>query len=456
MKPARRVTIGYIAMAVTITAALAMASHRGARLKADTTYGAARHSPLTRESLTGSFDAGIRNVVVQWDPRDPRSPDARRAALMAFVYETYDASAWIPQSLFDSNFITQAVAGDIETIVSERAGLVRWRDNPLVPAFGMAPNADSGSPLRWTVNCLTCHMAEIDGVAYFGAGTKTFDDVWLGEALKRLTNEPWRGRLRGTRDYDVAQQANRILNSHHHDKIDSLTRGRSTAFAASHVEFFMRQHGGQMPGVAEVGRGDVKTPPLWHAAAKLTAGRWYTDGSFHGRLPLMATSMELEKDRPFDALVSVVVPRIKDEFDTVITRLRPPPYPYAIDRALADRGRRLFESRELDARAVTARATDAATSTGLTRIVTSGPMAPDSTSSRTGSSTRSTTARWWRRGRSAGVTAMRPRHRTRLLAIRREEREPPCADRVPEDALKRGPTEGGHYVRSVGSGFSRT
>jgi hypothetical protein len=125
MKPARRVTIGCIAMAVAITAALAMASHRGARLKADTTYGAARDTPFTRESLTGSFDAGIRNVVVQWDPRDPRSPDARRAALMAFVYETYDASAWIPQSLFDSNFITQAVAGDIETIVSERAGLVQ-------------------------------------------------------------------------------------------------------------------------------------------------------------------------------------------------------------------------------------------------------------------------------------------------------------------------------------------
>jgi len=145
--------------------------------------------------------------------------------------------------------------------------------------------------------------------------------------------------------------------------------------------------------------------------------------------------MELEKDRPFDALVRVVVPRIKDEFDSAVSRLRPPPYPYAIDRALAERGRRLFESRELDARAVTARTTDAATSTGLTRIVTSGPMAPDSTSCRTGSSTRSTTARWWRRGRSAGVTAMRPRHRTRLLAIRREEREPPCADRVPEDAL---------------------
>jgi hypothetical protein len=303
--------------------------------------------PLTRDALSLAFDSGLRNTVIQWDDDDPRSLEERRRSLFEFVYETYDASAWIPQSLFDANFVTQAVAGDMDTIVRERIGLVRWRDNPLVPAFGMAPNAGSGEPLRWTVNCLVCHTAEIDGVAYFGAGTKVFDDVWLGEALKRLTTEPWRGRLRGTADYDVAQDANRILNSHHHDKIDSLTRGRSTAFAASHVEFYMRQHGNRMPAVADVGRGDVKTPPLWHTAAKLPVGRWYTDGSFHGEFPLMASSMELEKDRPFDALVNVVVPRIKREFESVVAHLRPPVYPYGIDAALAERGRVLFESRTL-------------------------------------------------------------------------------------------------------------
>jgi mono/diheme cytochrome c family protein len=199
--------------------------------------------------------------------------------------------------------------------------------------------------LQWTVNCLVCHTAEIDGVAYFGAGTKTFDDWWLGEALKRLTSEPWLGRLRGSPDYDIAAEANRILRSHHHDQIDSLTRARSTAFAASHVELFMRNHDNRMPAVSEVGRGDVKTPPLWHTAAKAPIGRWYTDGSFHGPFPLMASSMELEKDRSFDTLVASVIPRIKQEFDTVIRHLRPPPYPYAIDRRLAERGRALFNSR---------------------------------------------------------------------------------------------------------------
>ena len=199
----------------------------------------------------------------------------------------------------------------------------------------------------WTVNCLVCHTAEIDGVAYFGAGTKTFDDLWLGESLKRLTSQRWRGRLRGTSGYDVAAEANRILTSHHHDKIDSMTRGRSTAFSASHVELFMRNNDGQMPSVDDVGRGDVKTPPLWHTAAKMPVERWYSDGSFHGRLPLMASSMELEKDRGFDALVDVVIPRIKDGFESVIRDLRPPPYPYDIDQTMAERGQALFDSHEL-------------------------------------------------------------------------------------------------------------
>jgi len=301
--------------------------------------------PVTRERLSSTFDAGIRNLVIEWDGGDVRPAAARRAALFGFMYETYDASAWIPQSLFDSNLVTQAVIGDVDTIVGQKVGLVLWRDNPMVPAFGMAPNVTRREPLRWTVNCLVCHMAEIDGVAYFGAGTKTFDELWLGEALKRLTSEPWRGRLSsGSGDRAIAAEAHRILNSHHHDKIDSLTRARSTAFAASHVELYMRTHGNTMPGVNDVGRGDVKTPPLWHTAAKMRKRRWYTDGSFRGPFPLMASSMELEKDRPFDALAQVVVPRIKEEFESVIQYLRPPRYPYAIDPVLAARGRELFNS----------------------------------------------------------------------------------------------------------------
>jgi len=57
--------------------------------------------------------------------------------------------------------------------------------------------------------------------------------------------------------------------------------------------------------------------------------------------------MELEKDRPFDALIEVVVPTIKQEFESVVRHLRPPRYPYEIDRTLATRGRELFYSKDV-------------------------------------------------------------------------------------------------------------
>lgn len=331
----RSLRIAAVAAVVVITGILAM-SHW---------WSSAAAAPLSRNELAASFNSDIRNLVVRWDPDDPRPVAEQRAALFAFVHETYRTSAWIPQSVFEWNRFTRAIAGDVDTIIRDKVGLVPWRENKAVPAYGMAPSLDPDKPLRWTVNCLVCHTAEIDGVAYFGAGTKTFDDKWLGEALKVLTDDKWLQFAPGhAADRATAANAHRILNSHHHDKIDSLTRARSTAFAASHVELYMRPHGGVMPRVDEVGRGDVKTPPLWHTVAKMPSRRWYSDGSFHGRFPLMASSMELEKDRPFDDLVGFVVPTIKQEFDSVISHLRPPRYPYAIDRELANKGKRLFYS----------------------------------------------------------------------------------------------------------------
>jgi hypothetical protein len=298
------------------------------------------------ESLRTTFGSDMRNVVYRWSEADPRAHAEQQQALFDFVYQTYDSSAWIPQSLFERNLLTQTVVGDVDAIVRDRVGLVLWPDNPRVMAFGMAPSRSTGQPLMWTVNCLVCHTAEIDGVIYFGAGTKVFDDRVLGDALKLLAREAAASSAAShPADQMHVVRALRILTSHHHDKIDSLTRARSTAFAASHVELYMRPHDGAMPATDAVGRGDTKTPPLWHTAAKMPHGRWYADGSFHGRIPLMASSMELEKDRSFDSLVDVVIPRIKSEFETVVQHLRAPPYPYEIDRELAERGRRLFYSK---------------------------------------------------------------------------------------------------------------
>ncbi|MEO8258219.1 MAG: hypothetical protein ABI868_12805 [Acidobacteriota bacterium] len=309
-------------------------------------------SHATRAGLDASFPDDIRNLIYSWDPDDRRPASERTRLLRDFIYETFESSAWIPQSLFEHNVVVQAVVGDVDTIVREKVGLVLWPENALIKAYGMAPGfAPEGvppQPLKWTVNCVLCHTAEIDGRAYFGAGTKVFDEKVLGDALKLLTH-PSRRLTAGWHSTDdrLTGLAHDILTRHHHDKIDALTRGRSTAFAASHVELYMRPHGGRMPAEAEVGRGDVKVPPLWHTAAKLPAGRWYVDGSFHGSFPLMASSMELEKDRSFDTLEALVLPKIKEEFATIVRHLRPPPYPYAIDGELAARGRSLFYSADV-------------------------------------------------------------------------------------------------------------
>jgi hypothetical protein len=237
------------------------------------------------------------------------------------------------------------VVGDSATIIRDRIGLSVWPENRLARAYGMAPNPDPAQPLGWTVNCLACHTAEIDGVVYFGAGSKVLDEKMLADTVKLVTSQAGRRVLAANgADGRAAEHAHKVMVRHHHERLDPITRGRSTAFPASHVEMYMRSHNGVMPAPTEVRRGDVKTPPLWHTAAKLPFGRWYCDGSFHGEFPLMASSMELELDQSFDKLATAVLPIIKRDFRSVLAYLRPPAYPYPVDRALAAEGRRLFES----------------------------------------------------------------------------------------------------------------
>src|SRR5882762_2514957 len=85
---------------------------------------AAEPRTASRAALEASFEADIRNLVYTWDPDDLRPPEDRARALREFIYETFESSAWIPQSLFEGNLVTQAVVGDVDTNVREKVGLV--------------------------------------------------------------------------------------------------------------------------------------------------------------------------------------------------------------------------------------------------------------------------------------------------------------------------------------------
>jgi hypothetical protein len=303
---------------------------------------------VTRESLWRSFPADIREMVYRWDPRDPRSEDDRRRALFVFMYEGFDSAAWIPQSLFARKQLL-APFGDPDAIITRSIGLVGWPQNLASKTYGMAPELAPGRPLAWTANCITCHIAEIDGVVYFGAGGKVLDETLLKLAVQGLTDRRWRAQLLDNpQDVQTAAETNRIMRMHRFEPMDPITRGRSTAFAASHIEMHLRKNNWKFPDPSVVGRADIKPPPLWNTAAKKPFGRWYCDGSFRGEYPLLASSMELALDRSFDHLMVRVIPAIQTSFEGVIQHLRPPRYPYAIDRELAERGRTLFYSKRVN------------------------------------------------------------------------------------------------------------
>lgn len=303
---------------------------------------------VSADEMLARFESDTANMVYEWDPSDPRSSAERRRALFDFMNEDYGGAFWIPTSLLDGNVITRAVAGSQESIARDRVGLVLWPENEITRVYGVSPNFTSGEPLGFTSNCVLCHLAEIDGTVYLGAGNKLFDEKALVDALTRLTSRTGRSIIPlGSSDHAMAAKVNSVLKRRRHPKTDPLTRGRSTAYVGAHTEFHIRSHGGKLPGRDEVGRGDAKIPPLWHFSAKAPFDRWYVDGSFHGEIPLLASCMELFKDRPYEDLETLVVPAIEHGFRDVVARIRPPEYPYEIDRQLAARGRELFYSQEI-------------------------------------------------------------------------------------------------------------
>src|SRR5262245_9683112 len=56
--------------------------------------------PSSRSALESTFARDIRNLVYRWSADDLTPQRNRQSALFAFVYQTYDTSAWIPHSLF--------------------------------------------------------------------------------------------------------------------------------------------------------------------------------------------------------------------------------------------------------------------------------------------------------------------------------------------------------------------
>ena len=79
-------------------------------------------APMSREALVSAFDSSIRNLVVEWDPGDPRPDAERRKALFGFISRPTNRQHGFRSPCSTPNLITQAVVGDVDTIVGEKVG----------------------------------------------------------------------------------------------------------------------------------------------------------------------------------------------------------------------------------------------------------------------------------------------------------------------------------------------
>ena len=273
---------------------------------------------FTRETLADSFDSDIRNLVVEWSPDDPRPVAERRRALFVHLPDArklgLDSAIALRQQSRDADRRRRR-----EHHHPRPRRPVSW---PKKPA-----RADAWHGARHRSESTTDVDRELRDLPHGGDRRRRLlrrrHENLRRPGPRRSVEEPHepggtqaahpqlRGRRpRGSRERHPDAASSRQNRLAHAGALDRL--------AASHVELYMRPHGGRMPANDEVGRGDVKVPPLWHTAAKAQAGRWHADGSFRGQFPLMASSMELEKDRSFETLEKIVVPTIKEEFETVV------------------------------------------------------------------------------------------------------------------------------------------
>jgi hypothetical protein len=223
----------------------------------------------------GRFRSAIRNAKIAWNPDDPRPEPERLKALFEFMTETYGGTEafGVPRSLVTGNALTRMI-WDYEQVLGLEVGLVVWPENEETPAYGIAAGRDREGTRSYTSNCVMCHVAQIDGVVYFGAGSKIWDEKGLVDMALKAVGPVGRVLLGlGPGDSKRLAAVRGTLERHRHDKTNPLTRGRSTAFVRSHVELGRGANGGSPPPAEAVGRGDTKVPPLWHYAAKKPFGR---------------------------------------------------------------------------------------------------------------------------------------------------------------------------------------
>ena len=203
-------------------------------------------------------------------------------------------------------------------------------------AVGLFPLKEPGYSLG-AFGCVACHSGKAAGQVYIGLGNKSIDVGTIGRAITRFEKPyEWRKSRRTPEANAVIERGFAFAHKLTHPRIANLTKG---LVSINHVNiWFYEQAGMELP--PSIPRGGTRVPNLWGIEAKATqAGLFYDGLGKAGSIAWLALP---------ELTAGQTAQGIRDDFARIqrlwwlITRLLPPAYPFAIDRAKAARGQAVY------------------------------------------------------------------------------------------------------------------
>ena len=313
--------------AVVVASAVALAA-----------LGAACSSAQTSASppVTGSVEAGAPDADDSY-PAVYLAAETQRPGDAAKGYRALVNEPYVPCGIPDSVYKRARPTTDPADLIDGREG----RNATLRYDFTAMTTKDGVDLV--TSNCLTCHAGRVNGKLFVGLGNADGDFTQDADTQKqnfeilgslvtlpkeRVEYQKWKERVSVVAPYNVlstkgpnpADGFTAVLFAHHDPK--------TLAWSATPLI--------EVPAPQDV---PVDVPPWWRMKKKTSM--FYVGGGRgdHARIMMTASILctsSVEESRIIDGYFA--------DIRAYIQSIEPPKYPFPIDRALADRGRPVFEA----------------------------------------------------------------------------------------------------------------
>lgn len=284
----------------------------------------------------GNGEAGAGDAADSY-PATYLAAEPQRSGDAAKGYRALVNEAYVPCGIPDSAYKRVLGTTDSADLIDGREGR-----NATLPYNFTAMKTKDGVDLV-TSNCLTCHAGRVNGKLLVGLGNASGDftadadtqkqnfellGTLVTDAKERVEYLKWKERVSVVAPYSVlstrgpnpADGFTAVLFAHHDPK--------TMAWSATPLI--------DVPAPQDV---PVDVPPWWHMKKKTAMFYVGAGRGDHARVMMTASVLctsSVEESRAIDGYFA--------DIRAYIQSIEAPKYPFAVDRALADRGRPVFDA----------------------------------------------------------------------------------------------------------------